>query len=167
MTERRGRIRGGTWLTVGGAWAILAMVSGSAAAQGAFDNGLRVFEGISVGAAERDEPARMTEGGVLSVDGASAMVVTLSGELKGRAERAGIIGVFLLPDLPAFDGLYRSRGVFLPVAEVTAAAGKDGAAHFVATSKRLDVGFPRYRIFFFNTTGTRAAVNLYVNPIRG
>ena len=42
---------------------------------------------------------------------------------------------------------------------------KPGAAYFMAEPKRADIGFPRYRVLFYNETG--ASVNASFFAYRG
>ncbi len=81
---------------------------------------LSAFEGISVATADRTDTSRLTDGGVVSVEGAGGFVVTLAGELKGRAEQDGVVAVLLVPELPFFTNLYRTRKLVLSAAEFAA-----------------------------------------------
>jgi len=64
---------------------------------------LATFEGISVAVADPTDASRLTDAGVVSVENAGGFVVTLAGELRGRAERDGAIGVLMVPELPFFS----------------------------------------------------------------
>ena len=126
----------------------------------------RSVEGLSVSTAERSEVSRMTDGGVVSVEGAGAFVITIAGELRGRADREGVIGVILVPELPFFSDLNRNRRIVLSAADYTATIKSGHSGYFLSPSKRLVAGFPSYHLFLFNTTGAAATVNVYVNPTR-
>ncbi len=127
---------------------------------------LSSFEGIAVATADRTDTSRMTDGGVVSVEGAGGFVVPLAGELKGRADRDGVIGVLLVPELPFFTNLYRSRKLVLSAAEFTAPVAAGASSYFMSPSKHAPAGFPAYHLFLFNTTGAAATVNVYVYPTR-
>jgi hypothetical protein len=127
---------------------------------------LSAFEGIAVVTAERSETSRLTDGGVASVEGGSGFVVTIAGELKGRADRDGVIGVLLVPEIPFFTNLYRNRRLVLPAAEFTAPVAAGASSYFVSPSKHAAAGFPAYHLFLFNTTGAAATVNVYVYPTK-
>ncbi len=127
---------------------------------------LSSFEGISVVTADRTDISRLTDGGVVPVKGAGGFAVTLAGELKGRADRDGVIGVLLVPELPFFTNLYRSRKLVLAAAEFTAPVAADASSYFMSPSKHAPAGFPAYHLFLFNTTGAAATVNVYVYPTR-
>ena len=127
---------------------------------------LSSFEGITVVTAERSETSRLTDGGVVSVEGAGGFVVTLAGELKGKADRDGVIGVLFVPELPFFISLYRNRRMALPAAEFTVPVTAGASSYFVSPSKHAAAGFPAYHLLLFNTTGASATVNVYVYPTR-
>ena len=128
--------------------------------------GLRAFEGISVTTAARSDTSRLTDGGVVSLEGAGGFVVTLAGELRGRADRDGVIGLLLVPELPYFTSLYRSRRLVLSAAEFTAAVAAGDSSYFMSESKHTAAGFPAYHLYLYNTTGSAASVNVYVYPTR-
>jgi hypothetical protein len=127
---------------------------------------LSALEGIAVVTAERTETSRLTDGGVVSVEGAGGFVVTLAGELKGKADRDGVIGVLLVPEIPFFTNLYRNRRLVLPAAEFTAPVAAGASSYFVSPSKHAAAGFPAYHLLLYNTTGAAATVNVYVYPTR-
>ncbi len=126
----------------------------------------RSIDGLSVSAAERSEVSRMTDGGVVSVEGAGAFVLTIAGELRARSDRDGVIGVVLVPELPFFSDLNRNRRIVLSAVDFTAPIKSGHSGYFLSPSKRLPAGFPSYHLFLFNTTGVSATVNVYVNPTR-
>jgi hypothetical protein len=127
---------------------------------------LSAFEGLTVATADRTDTSRMTDGGVVAVEGAGGLVVTIAGELNGRADRDGVIGVLLVPELPFFTNLYRNRKLILSAAEFTAPVAAGASSYFMSPSKHAPVGFPTYHLFLFNTTGAAATVNVYVYPTR-
>lgn len=127
---------------------------------------LSSFEGLGVGTAERTDVSRMTDGGIVSVEGAGGFVVTIAGELRARADRDGVIGLLLVPELPFFSNLYRNRRVILSAAEFAAPVSAGAASYFVSPSKHSPAGFPAYHLYLFNTTGASATVNVYIYPTR-
>lgn len=127
---------------------------------------LNAFEGISVPNAERTDVSRFTDAGVVTVESGNGIIVTVAGELKSRAERDGAVGVLLLPVIPFFDSLFRSRRILLSVAEFIAPIAAGEAGYFLSKPKRIDSGFPRYRLLLFNTTGATVSANVYVYASR-
>jgi hypothetical protein len=148
-----------------GLWLIFpaALWAGAAIGQ---DAGLSSFENISVGPAERTEASRLTDAGVLNIGDAGGMVITLAGELRGRAERSGSIGVLLLPELPFFNYAYRNRKIMMSVADAEAPIAAGESSYFLSKSKHVEAGFTQYHLYLFNTTGATATVNVYVHPTR-
>ena len=127
---------------------------------------LSSFEGITVTTADRTDTSRLTDGGVVSVDGAGGFVVTIAGELKGRADRDGVIGILLVPERPFFTSVYRNRRLVLSAAEFTTPVAAGDSSYFMSESKHFAAGFPAYHLYLFNTTGMAASVNVYVNATR-
>jgi hypothetical protein len=145
---------------------VLAALCAAGTARGQLA-GFSAIEGTAVTTADRTDVSRLTDAGVVTVgEGAGAAVITLAGEMKGRAERDGVIGLILVPELPFFTSAYRNRKAVLAAAEVTApvAAGETGL--FMAKSKRIEVGFSSYHLYLYDTTGAPATVNVYVYPAR-
>lgn len=127
---------------------------------------LSAFEGIAVTTADRSDTSRITDAGVVSVEGAGGFVVTLAGELRGRADRDGVIGVMFVPERPFFTSLFRTRKLVLSAADFTAPVAAGESSYFMSPSKHAPAGFPAYHLFLFNTTGAPATVNVYVYPTR-
>ena len=125
------------------------------------------LDSVFVSTSERTDVSRLTDGGVIVVgDGAGAAVVTIAGEMKGRADREGVIGIVFVPEIPFFAAAYRNRKILLAAAEVTAPVALGETSLFMAKSRRIDVGFSAYHVYLYNTTGGAATVNVYVNPVR-
>ena len=125
------------------------------------------LDSVSVSTSERSDVSRLTDGGVIALgDGAGTAVVTIAGEMKGRADREGVIGVIFVPELPFFTAAFRNRKLVLAAAEVTAPVALGETNLFIAKSKRIDVGFSAYHVYLYNTTGAAATINVYVNPTR-
>ncbi|HEV8118429.1 MAG TPA: hypothetical protein VGQ32_07885 [Thermoanaerobaculia bacterium] len=129
-------------------------------------SGLTAFENVAVPMADRVEVSRLVDAGVVSIDGARGVVVTVAGELRGRAAHEGKIGVMLIPDLPFFTDLYRNRSVLLSAAEFTANVASGDSGFFTSKSKYAEAGFSRYRVLVFNTTGAPVSANIYLYQSR-
>ena len=129
--------------------------------------GQATLENLFVSTSERTDVSRLTDGGVVALgDGAGGAVVTIAGEMKGRADREGVIGAVFVPELPFFIAAYRNRKIVLAAAEVTAPVALGETSLFMAKSRRIDVGFSAYHVYLYNTTGASATINVYVNPVR-
>jgi hypothetical protein len=104
---------------------------------------------------------RMVQGGTVTSDGFTAMVLGLQGQIKGDVYRAGTVGVFLLPDEEAIVHAFEERGIMSFATELNAAGVSAAAPYFSSNSNRTQVAFPRYRTYFYNTSDKTVTVNLY------
>lgn len=147
-------------------WLGAACLAAVASAQQSPQSGLTAFENVAVPMADRIEVSRLVDAGVVSIEGARGVVVTVAGELRGRAAHEGKIGVMLIPDLPFFTDLYRNRSVLLSAAEFTANVASGDSGFFTSKSKYAEAGFSRYRVLVFNTTGAPVSANIYVYQSR-
>jgi hypothetical protein len=124
------------------------------------------FESVSVSPSDRSDLSRITEVGVVSADGAEKLVVNLAGELKGRADQDGSVGLFLVPAISWFDALVKSKKALPALFELKAKVQEGESGYFFADQKELEVGFPRYRILIYDTTGVPVSANVYVYRVR-
>jgi len=155
-------IRRGAVLSAGAA----LLLAASTSAQQTPQPGLTAFENIAVPMADRIEVSRLVDAGPVAVDGARGVVVTVAGELRGRASHDGKVGVLAIPDLAFFTNLYRSQGILLSAAEFSANVASGDSGYFISKSKYTEVGFARYRLLLFNTTGAPVSENVYVYQSR-
>ncbi len=107
------------------------------------------------------ETTRLIEGGVLTTDGFTNMVLSLSGQIKGEVVRAGSVGAILVPDEEPVVRAFDEKGQLQFSLEVTAAGVSGASPYFASNQPRLQVGFPRYRVYFFNTSDKTVTVNLF------
>jgi hypothetical protein len=70
----------------------------------------------------------------------------------------------LVPDVDPFVQAFQQLGL-LPVTIEIDVTLKPGASYFMAEPKRADIGFPRYRVLFYNETA--ASVNASFFAYRG
>lgn len=104
---------------------------------------------------------RMVQGGILTSDGFTAMVLGLQGQIKGDVFRPGTVGVFLLPDEDAVVHAFEEKGVMHFATEINAGGVSAGSPYFASPNTRTQVAFPRYRTYFYNTSDKTVTVNLY------
>jgi DNA-binding beta-propeller fold protein YncE len=107
------------------------------------------------------DSARWVDGGFVSPDGFSSMVLSLSGQIKGEVLKAGTVGAVLLPDEEPVIRAFEERGDLQFALEVTAAGVSAASPYFASSQPRYQVGFPRYRIYFYNTADKAVTVNLF------
>jgi hypothetical protein len=115
-------------------------------------------ETISV-PARPDDPAQWVEAGVLDSGGWSHAVLSLTGEIRGRGA-TGRVGALLVPDVaPVREALDRGRILF---ALEVAADVEAGAVWVESDQPRVELAFPRYRVYLYNTSERTVAVRLFV-----
>jgi len=95
-------------------------------------------------------------------DGFTDVVLNLEGEIKGGQFSPGAVGAVLLPDEDPVLRALKEEGLYLFPLEITAHPTPTGPRTFSAETVRSIVGFPRYRIFFYNQTDRTAEVSLYL-----
>ena len=124
------------------------------------------FRGVIVPPVERADTADLVDCGTFDADGYSTLVVNLAGEMKDKPAKTGVIGAILIPDVSPFDRAYANL-LLLPVPlEITAPVTGQGFPYFMAKQTRFEVGFPRYRLLLYNSTGSSATVTVTVYRAR-
>jgi hypothetical protein len=116
---------------------------------------------VSVPPVERSQTTSLVDAGTIDCDGYSRVAVNFAGRVSGDSEmRRGAIGVILVPDIDPYDKAFRSFGLLPAAVELTAQA--EGAqSTFMAKQVTFDVGFPRYRVLFYNSTNWVATVHFF------
>ncbi|HJQ99362.1 MAG TPA: hypothetical protein VJ826_13700 [Candidatus Polarisedimenticolaceae bacterium] len=129
-----------------------------------YDGALAAVRRVPVPTAPRTQTTQLIDGGVFDCDGYKSIVLNLAGEVKDPTPKGGKLGAILIPDVDPFPQAFQQLGL-LPVTIEIDVTLKPGAAYFMAEPKRADVGFPRYRVLFYNETG--ASVNASFFAYRG
>src|SRR2546422_2534876 len=99
------------------------------------------------------ETTRLVPAGTLTTDGFTSVVLSLNGQTKGRAVRAGSVGALLIPDEETVIRAFEDEGL--------AASVSEASLYFASEPQRFTVGFPRYRVLLYNTTDKTANVSLH------
>ncbi|MFQ5526157.1 MAG: hypothetical protein ACE5GX_07830 [Thermoanaerobaculia bacterium] len=108
------------------------------------------------------ETTALVDLGTLDVFGFSEVVLSLAGEVKSDFFAAGVVGALLVPDQPlASKAFAEARQLLFPLRLEAAADANEIGPYFSSQSPPIRVGFPRYRVYLFNTTDRAAAVTLY------
>lgn len=116
------------------------------------------FEETVVAAVPRDDPAKLLSIGTLRTDGYGRLVLSFTGELRGRGA-AGKAGVLLVPDVEEAGRALVEGRYLLPLhVEQTVPADAGWTA---ASSEPLPVAFPSYRVYLYNDSGRTAAMRVY------
>jgi hypothetical protein len=106
----------------------------------------------------RTDVANMVDAGTVETEGFAHVTVNLAGELKGPATHAGAVTAILIPDIAPFDYAFQTLGLLPASLEFSGKASPGGGLYLMAQQATLDVGFPRYRVLLYNTTGSTATV---------
>ncbi len=124
------------------------------------------IRGITVPPVEKTDVTNLVDAGTLDTDGFTYMVLNMAGELKEDPTQKGIVGVLLVPDVPPFDWALTSLNVVVIPLEVKAPVKPDLLPYFMAEQVRFEVGFPRYRVLLYNTTGVSATTAVFAYRTR-
>jgi len=125
-----------------------------------YDGALAAVRRVPVPTAPRSQTTQLIDGGVFDCDGYKSIVLNLAGEVKDPVPKGGKLGAILVPDVDPFTQAFQQLGL-LPVTIEIEVTLKPGGAYFMAEPKRADVGFPRYRVFFYNETGASVNANFF------
>jgi hypothetical protein len=119
-----------------------------------------VLEAI-VAPSSRNETNLWTEAGVVETEGFTSAVVSLHGQLRGNPTLPGAIVAVLVPDEENLLRALAEGEVHLSL-EAAADPVPSGGLYFSGSRPGLPIGFPRYRLFLYNTTDRSASVNVFV-----
>lgn len=120
------------------------------------------FQQILVPPVDKIDVTKLVDAGTIETDGFKDMVVNLGGEWKEAPSLKGVVGALLVPDMPPFDKVLSFHNVVPVPLEIKAPGTMDTFPFFMAKQVRFEVGFPRYRILLYNTTGATATVAIFI-----
>ena len=137
-------------------------VTGEVSVDGPVSHGRFVpLRDVTVPPVSPKETIRLIQGGIVDADGFTSMVLGLQGQIKGEVYRPGTVGVFLLPDDEAIVRVFEEKGLMQFASEVNAPGVSAASPYFTSTASRIQVAFPRYRTYFYNTSDKTVTVNLF------
>lgn len=122
---------------------------------------MEVIGPVLVSPVARGATTRLIEGGAFDASGFPALVLSVAGEVKGEVTSTGVVGAVLLPDEDLPLTAFREKAVYMFPLEVTAALPNGSKNYFFGQQSRFDLGFDRYRVFFYNSTDRSLEVTLY------
>src|SRR5262245_30350153 len=122
--------------------------------------------GLSVPPVARTDVANMIDAGVIDTEGFTHVTLNLAGELKSTSAKDGAIVAVLIPVQPPFDFAFETLGLLPASLEIPASVTAHGGLYFMAKQATLEVGFPRYRVLLYNTSGAAANVALFAYRTR-
>ena len=107
-------------------------------------------------------PNSYTDGGIIETAGFTSASLALSGYVEGQLTASGSIGLLLVPEIPEILESLQSYGIpqFAIRVDALVQPSESGIFHSEQIHSRL--GFPKYRVFFYNTTPRSSRINLYV-----
>ena len=114
-----------------------------------------------VGPVDRSEVIRLPDAGVLDATGFGSVVLSLTGFVKGPLAAPGTVGALLVPEVEEIERVRLEEGILLLPLTVAATVGPDGKGIFAAQTEPVALGFPRYRVFFFNESQRTVEASLY------
>jgi hypothetical protein len=114
-----------------------------------------------VSTAQPTELGSLTEAGTLDATGFVSATFSLGVVLQGSIVGGGKVGAVLVPDLPEVLAVMRNQQIVEFPLQVEAAVGPSISGVHASTPATLRLAFPRYRVFFYNTTQRSAEVALY------
>ena len=120
-----------------------------------------VLKDIVVSPVAPKDTQRLIQGGTISTDGFSHVVLSLAGQIKGEVVRPGSVGAILLPEEEPILRTFEEKGEMQFPLQVTASSVSGASPYFASDQPRFQIGFPRYRVLLFNTSQKTVSVNLY------
>jgi hypothetical protein len=169
--------------TLGLVWAIAAAFSATAFAQEesitisnfpdvqTVDGGVEIAEPIpanemvrfpntTVTTIQRHQTNRLIDGGVLETGPFTAVSLSLGGFVEGTPSEPATIGAVLVPDEDfVLEAL--KEGVYLFPIEVTMTIPQESLPYVGTPSETHQLTFPRYRVYFYNTSQRTVKTQLY------
>jgi hypothetical protein len=114
-----------------------------------------------VSAGDRLEANSLAEARPLEAAGFTQVVLSLAGMVKGEVRRPGAAGVLLLPDEPEIVRAFLEHGELQFALEVQAPLSPGGSGRFHSGQEVFHLGFPRYRVYFYNAGERALEATLY------
>lgn len=138
-------------------------IKGSVSVEGTMSHSKYIkMEGIVIPTSRRTELSELTFAGILEADGFTSVSVSLQGELKSASFTPGDIGVLLIPDEKRIMRAFRDASrIQFPIESVSRLTSGD-SSYFHSVQAHQRIGFPRYRIYLYNTVNRTAETNLYL-----
>ena len=116
---------------------------------------------VTVPPVSAKDTQRWVEAGTLEPDGFTHMVVSMTGQIKGEVVRTGMVSAVLIPDEESIVRAFEEKGQLQFAYEVAAKDVSAASPYFASDQPRFQLGFPRYRVYFYNTMDKAVTVNLY------
>ncbi len=119
-------------------------------------------EQVLIPPVQRDDTNNLIEVGSIQADGFTSVILSLQGEVKSTTFTPGTVGAILVPDeKPIIYAFTQDRTILFPL-EVKTEVKPGKYRYFTSETTSQVVGFPKYRVFLYNSTDKSVEVNLYV-----
>ncbi len=122
---------------------------------------LQQVKEVLVSPVEPKKTTRLIDGGILSTDGFTSIVLGLNGRVQGKTFESGTVGAILIPEEESVIRAFDEEGQVQFPLEVTATLTSGASRSFASAQKKVAVAFPRYRVRFYNTSDRTVTVNLF------
>ncbi|WP_303722715.1 hypothetical protein [Malonomonas rubra] len=119
-------------------------------------------EKVIIPPAKRSDTSNLTEAGVLHADGFTSIVLSILGEAKSETFTPGDIGAILIPDETTIIRAFAEDQAILFPLEVKTKIIPETLRYFGSESEKQTIGFPKYRIYLYNSTNKSVEANLYM-----
>lgn len=117
---------------------------------------------VIVPSVERAATTQLVEAEAIDAAGFTHAVLSLRGEVQGNLTREGTAGAILVPDQDPVLRALLEEGRFEFPLEVQAPVTRESRGSFASDQPRYALGFPRYRVFLYNTADRSVEADLYV-----
>jgi hypothetical protein len=137
-------------------------VSGEVSVEGTIRHAVpRRIKDIVVPPVNPSDVSRLISAGTLDVDGFTSVVLSLNGYSKGKTLKSGVVGAILLPEEDSVLRAFEEEGKSQFPIEIRTSPFVTASPYSASDMQRFLVGFPRYRIWLYNTTDTAVSANLF------
>ena len=110
----------------------------------------------------RNETSLLIEVDPLITDGFTSVILSFQGEVKNKTFSPGTVGAMLIPDeKPVISALKQDKEILFPL-EVSSEVAPGPQRYFTSEYTKQIVGFPKYRIYLYNSTNNSVEMNLYM-----
>lgn len=126
---------------------------------------LVALRNVGVTPVDRSQTTQLVDGGEIDTDGFAGVVINLTGQPEGTISRAGVVGAVLVPAVAPYDFALRTLGVLPAIIEVQFPV-QEGNTFFMSKQVKFDVGFPRYRVLFYNSSDAAIRISFFAYRTR-
>lgn len=119
-----------------------------------------MLEPTLVSPVPRESTTDLIDGGVLDVHGFTSITLSLAAEVKGDLGRPGAVGAILVPETELVERAFREEGRVLFPLEVRAEL--EPKMRYAASNQPIyTLGFPRYHVYYYNSSRKSVSVELF------